>query len=95
MKKVNLLKIISVAGLLAYSSISLAQNAVIVNGTPIPSAKLDRLVESSGQEATPELRAKARDVLITKELISQEAAKRGLLKSLKYKTLLNKLDWGY
>jgi len=80
MKTFNLLKIISVAGLLACSSISSAQNAVIVNGTPIPSAKLDRLIQSSGQEPTPELRAKARDVLITKELISQESAKRGITK---------------
>ncbi len=80
MKIINVLKVVSLTGLLAYSSISVGQNAVIVNGTPIPSAKLDRLIQSSGQESTPEIRAKARDVLITKELISQEAAKRGIIK---------------
>jgi peptidyl-prolyl cis-trans isomerase C len=58
-----------------------AQNAVIVNGTPIPSAKLDRLIEQSGQPNTPDVRAKARDVLITKELVNQEASKRGLIKN--------------
>jgi peptidyl-prolyl cis-trans isomerase C len=58
----------------------MAQNAVIVNGTPIPSAKLDRLIQNSGQPNSPEVRNKARDVLITKELINQEANKRGVTK---------------
>jgi peptidyl-prolyl cis-trans isomerase C len=84
----NLFKIASIVTLITYSSLNHAQNAVIVNGTPIPSAKLDRLIQSSGQESTPEIREKARDVLITKELISQEATKRGLIKDIQVQEAL-------
>jgi peptidyl-prolyl cis-trans isomerase C len=82
MKMSNLVKKISIAllVLLTTHSYTYAQNAVVVNGTPIPLSKLDRLIKSSGQENTPEVRNKARDVLITKELISQEANKRGITK---------------
>lgn len=62
-------------------SSSFAQNAVVVNGKAIPSAKLNRLIEQSGQPNSPEVREKARDILITKELVLQEADKRGLTKS--------------
>lgn len=57
---------------------SLAQNAVIVNGKSIPKSKLDRLVEKSGQPASPEVREKGRELLITREIILQEADKRGI-----------------
>jgi peptidyl-prolyl cis-trans isomerase C len=65
---------------LSTTSLSFAQNAVIVNGTPIPSSKVNRLIQISGQENTPEVRKKATDLLITKELINQEANKRGITK---------------
>jgi hypothetical protein len=80
MKISNLVNTLLLASSIAFSTQSIAQNAVVVNGTPIPLSKLDRLVKNSGQENTPEIRNKARDVLITKELISQEANKRGITK---------------
>ena len=56
-----------------------AQNAAIVNGKPIPKAQLDRLIKSSGQSATdPKIREQGRELLITRELILQEADKRGV-----------------
>jgi peptidyl-prolyl cis-trans isomerase C len=56
-----------------------AQNAAIVNGKPIPKAQLDRLIKSSGQSATdPKIREQGRELLITRELIVQEADKRGV-----------------
>ena len=56
-----------------------AQNAAVVNGKSIPKAKLDRLLASAGQAASnSELRERARDMLITRELILQEANKRGI-----------------
>ncbi len=58
---------------------ALAQNAAIVNGKPIPKAQLDRLIKSSGQSATdPKIREQGRELLITRELIIQEADKRGV-----------------
>lgn len=55
-----------------------AQNAVVVNGKAIPSSKLDKLVKSSGQPDSPDLRDRARKMLIDRELLVQEANKRGL-----------------
>ncbi len=55
-----------------------AQNAAVVNGKSIPKAKLDKMLESTGQANNPELRERARDMLITRELISQEAMNRGV-----------------
>ena len=57
----------------------LAQNAAVVNGKSIPKAKLDKMLESTGQANNPELRERARDMLITRELISQEAINRGVI----------------
>ena len=63
----------------AIAAPALAQNAAVVNGKAIPSAKVDALIKKSGQPESPELRAKARDMLVDRELIEQDAAKRGLL----------------
>ncbi len=58
----------------------MAQNAAVVNGKAIPKAKLDKMLASAGQVANnPELRDRARDMLITRELINQEAIKRGVI----------------
>ena len=55
-----------------------AQNAVIVNGKPIPKAQLDKLVQKTGQADNPQVRDQAREMLVTRELILQEANNRGL-----------------
>ena len=61
------------------STNSFAQNAVIVNGKSIPKAQLDKLVEKSGQADSPQVRDQAREMLVTRELILQEADKRGVI----------------
>ena len=58
-----------------------AQNAVIVNGKPIPKAQLDKLVQKTGQADNPQVRDQAREMLVTRELILQEANNRGLSQS--------------
>jgi peptidyl-prolyl cis-trans isomerase C len=60
------------------SAPTFAQNAVIVNGKAIPKAQLDKLVQKSGQPDNPQVRDQAREMLVTKELILQEADKRGV-----------------
>jgi peptidyl-prolyl cis-trans isomerase C len=55
-----------------------AQNAAIVNGKAIPKAKLDKLVQQTNQADSPEVREQARQMLITRELILQEANNRGI-----------------
>jgi peptidyl-prolyl cis-trans isomerase C len=55
-----------------------AQNAAIVNGKAIPKAQLDKLVQKSNQPDNPQVREQAREMLVTRELILQEANNRGV-----------------
>lgn len=61
------------------SGAAIAQNAVIVNGKAIPKTQLDKLVQKSGQPDNPQVRDQAREMLVTRELIIQEADKRGVI----------------
>ncbi|WP_128113559.1 peptidylprolyl isomerase [Polynucleobacter necessarius] len=72
---------ISVLSASLLSSYSYAQNAVIVNGKSIPKAQLDKLVQKSGQPDNPQVRDQAREMLVTRELILQEADKRGVIQN--------------
>jgi len=62
-----------------FSANVLAQNAAIVNGKSIPKAQLDKLVQRSGQADNPQVRDQAREMLVTRELVLQEADKRGVI----------------
>jgi peptidyl-prolyl cis-trans isomerase C len=58
-----------------------AQNVAVVNGTPIPKARVDALVSQlvkQGQQDTPQLEAAVREELVNREILMQEAARRGL-----------------
>ena len=60
---------------------AVAQNAAIVNGKAIPSARVDEFVAALAQQGrpdTPELRKAVRDELIAREIFMQEAEKKGL-----------------
>ena len=61
------------------STNAVAQNAVIVNGKAIPKSQLDKLVDKTGKSDNPQVRDQAREMLITRELILQEADKRGVI----------------
>ena len=69
----------SILGAALLSGNALAQNAVIVNGKSIPKSQLDKLVQRSGQPDNPQVRDQAREMLVTRELVLQEADKRGVL----------------
>jgi len=67
------------------------QNAAIVNGKPIPKAKLDEFMATfvqGGRPETAELRQAIRDELIARELFIQEAERRGLPRDTQIKQLL-------
>jgi peptidyl-prolyl cis-trans isomerase C len=80
---ISLHKILSIAALGAalIASPVFAQNAAIVNGKSIPKAQLDKLVQKTGQADNQQIRDQAREMLVTRELILQEADKRGLSQS--------------
>jgi peptidyl-prolyl cis-trans isomerase C len=68
--------------LLAAASLPvLAQNLAVVNGKPVPSARADMMVKqmaTQGQADSPQLRAMVKEELINREILMQEADKRGL-----------------
>ena len=65
-----------------------AQNIAIVNGKPVPKARLEALIEQvkrSGQQVPPELEQQARDEVVLREIFMQEAEKKGVATSASYK----------
>ena len=50
-------------GILVLPLAVMAQNVAVVNGKPVPVARVDALIKTAthGQEAPPELKAQARD----------------------------------
>ena len=58
-----------------------AQNVAIVNGKPVPTARVDVLAAQfakSGRPVTPEVAAQLKEEVIAREVFMQEAQKRGL-----------------
>ena len=71
------------AGTLALPA--MAQNIAIVNGKPVPKARLDALAEQikaqaarTGQPVPPEVDKQLREEVIAREIFMQEAQRRGL-----------------
>lgn len=70
----------------------LAQNIATVNGTAIPKARLEQVVselKQRGQADSPELRKMIAQKLIEREILLQEAQRRGLAKKPAVKTQLD------
>lgn len=62
---------------------AMAQNLAIVNGKPIPSSRADSMIKqlkAQGQPDSPELRSMVREELINREILMQEANRRGVTK---------------
>lgn len=62
---------------------AMAQNLAVVNGKPIPSSRADSMIKqlkAQGQPDTPELRSMVREELINREILMQEANRRGVTK---------------
>ncbi|MFN8894009.1 MAG: peptidylprolyl isomerase [Betaproteobacteria bacterium] len=58
-----------------------AQNIAIVNGKPVPKARMETLLLQAtrgGQAVTPEMEKQARDQLVLREIVAQEAETRGI-----------------
>lgn len=65
-----------------------AQNLAIVNGKPVPKARVETLLQQAkraGQQAGPEVEQQARDQVVLREIFVQEAEKRGIAKSTAYR----------
>jgi peptidyl-prolyl cis-trans isomerase C len=69
------------AALIGIAMPALAQNVAIVNGKPVPKARLDALaaqLAKSGRPVTTEMQGQLKDEVIAREIFMQEAQKRGL-----------------
>ena len=65
-----------------------AQNIAVVNGKPVPKARVDLLLQQAqraGQQVTPEMSGMAKDEVVRREIFAQEAAKRGIAQQSDYK----------
>jgi peptidyl-prolyl cis-trans isomerase C len=60
---------------------AMAQNLAIVNGQPVPKARMDALASQlakSGRPVSAEMQGQLKDEIIAREIFMQEAQKRGL-----------------
>ncbi|MBS1169835.1 MAG: peptidylprolyl isomerase [Burkholderiaceae bacterium] len=73
---------------------ALAQNLATVNGKAVPAARADALTKqlvAQGQNDTPELRQMIKQEIIIREILAQEAQKRGIANQPEIK---NQLEMG-
>ena len=70
-----------------------AQNIAVVNGKPVPKARADAIITqvqkqaaARGQQLPPDLEKLVRDKVVTDEILSQEAERRGLAASADFKS---------
>ncbi len=70
-------------------ALATAQNVAMVNGKPVPKARLDMMIEQAlkqgNQQRTPDMERQARDAVVMREIFAQEAERRGLQRSGDYK----------
>lgn len=80
---------VAVALALSLPLAAFAQNIAIVNGKPVPKARVDTLItqaERSGQKVGPEIQQQARDQVVLREIFVQEAEKRGIAASADFRS---------
>jgi peptidyl-prolyl cis-trans isomerase C len=68
-----------------------AQNVAIVNGKPVPTARVEMLQQQlakAGRPISPEMQGQLKDEVIAREIFMQEAQKRGLDATDDYKAQL-------
>lgn len=91
MKKQLLKTVAATLVLGAASAGALAQNIAIVNGKPVPKARVDALAQqlaASGRPVTPDLEPQLKEEIIAREVFMQEAQKQGLEATPEYRAQL-------
>jgi peptidyl-prolyl cis-trans isomerase C len=81
-----------IAAALAAPIAATAQNIAIVNGKPVPKARVDAFIKqiqaqaaAQNQQVPPDLDQRVRDKIVMDEIFTQEAEKRGLAATPEYK----------
>lgn len=81
MKKQLLSAAVAATLLGALAGSAMAQNLAIVNGKPVPKARLDALAQQlarSGRPVSPEQQNQLKDEVVAREIFMQEAKNRGI-----------------
>lgn len=81
-------KAAAAAALVLVAPVVLAQNIALVNGKPVPKARLDAMLAQlakQGQAPSPELEGKVKEQLVLREIFAQEAEKQGIAASKDYR----------
>ncbi len=89
MKKQFLASAVALGVVCLMGSSAFAQNVAIVNGKPVPTARLDAFVAQVAKQGRPvdeAMRAQIREEIINREVWMQEAQKRGVDASDEFKT---------
>lgn len=77
---------------LAFAGAVQAQNVAIVNGKPVPKARVDTLMvqatRGGQQPVTPEIEARVREEVVLREIFAQEAEKRGVAAGAEFRKQL-------
>jgi len=94
-----------IAASLALAAVTLAplaaqaQNVAVVNGKPVPKARVDTIVSqvqkqaaARNQQVPPDLEKLVRDKVVTDEILSQEAERRGLGATPDFKAQMEKIN---
>ncbi len=83
--------VLAVAALAPFAAT--AQNVAVVNGKPVPKARVDVIVsqvqkqaQARNQQLPPDIDKLVRDKVVTDEILSQEAERRGLAASADFKS---------
>jgi peptidyl-prolyl cis-trans isomerase C len=81
---------LAAAAALSFAGAAFAQNLAIVNGKPVPSSRVDALVQQvnaqqPGRPITPDMQAQIKEEVINREIFMQEAQKAGLDGSDEYR----------
>lgn len=73
--------VLAAAAVLSLPLAATAQNVAIVNGKPVPKARVEVLLKQAqraGQPVGPEVQQQARDQVVLREIFAQEAERRGI-----------------
>lgn len=73
--------------LLVAAHAAAAQNVAVVNGKPVPMARAEALIQQitkNGQPRSPDMEKQVRDEVVHREILTQEAQRRGIPASKDY-----------
>ena len=88
MKKQLLMTLMASCVVTLAAQSAMAQNVAVVNGKPVPKARIDALqaqIAKSGRPVTAEMQGQIKEEVIAREVFIQEAEKRGLANTEDYK----------